>query len=93
MCFSLITIFLFLREKRCASRLDLLPWICIGLQTLEDSNSFLPFEVLMDASHGMLEHYKQKLVVAESQIQLDLSQKEQLYLVRTTDKHLLANSS
>ncbi|KAJ7389313.1 hypothetical protein OS493_032167 [Desmophyllum pertusum] len=29
-------------------------------------NAFLPFEVLMDASHGMLEHYKEKLVTTEN---------------------------
>ena len=46
---------------RCDLQLDLLPWICTRLQTLNDSKSFVPFEVLMDASHGMLEHYKERL--------------------------------
>ena len=75
---------LFYREKRCASRMDMLPWICIGLQTLEDSNSFLPFEVLMDASHGMLEHYKERLATKESENHLEWSQKGVLCLVRRT---------
>ncbi|KAJ7389306.1 hypothetical protein OS493_032159 [Desmophyllum pertusum] len=56
----------FCREKRCATKVDLLPWICKGLQSLADSNAFLPFEVLMDASHGMLEHYKEKLATTEN---------------------------
>ena len=75
--------FLFCREKRGATRLDLLPWICTGLRTLEDSKSFLPFEVVMEASHGMLEHYKERLAYTETQIQLEWSQKGVLYLVRS----------
>ena len=70
------------RDKACAIKVDLLPWICKGLQSLADSNAFLPFEVLMDASHGMLEHYKEKLATAEGVNRLLWNQKGELYLVR-----------
>ena len=55
----------FCRDERCATKVDLLPWICKGLQSLAYNNGFLPFEVLMDASHGMLKHYKEKLATSE----------------------------
>lgn len=79
---------LFCREKSGTTRLDLLPLICTGLQTLKDSNSFLPFEVVMDASHGMLEHYKERLAHTDTQIQLEWSQKGVLYLVRSAVRYL-----
>ena len=50
---------------RCDLQLDLLPWICTRLQTLNESKSFVSFEVLMDASHGLLEHYKKRLARKE----------------------------
>jgi len=71
----------FFREKRCATKVDLLPWICKGLQSLAYNNGFLPFEVLMDASHGMLEHYKGKLATTENLNRVLWSQKGALHLV------------
>ena len=53
------------RGRRCDLQLDLLPWICTRLLTLNESKSSVPFEVLMDASHGMLEHYKERLARTE----------------------------
>ena len=73
--------FLSFRERRCAIKVDLLPWICKGLQSLAYINGFLPFEVLMDASHGMLEHYKEKLTTTENLNRALWSQKGELHLV------------
>lgn len=76
----MVTVFFF-REKRCATKVDLLPWICKGLQSLAYNNGFLPFEVLMDASHGMLEHYKGKLATTENLSRVLWSQRGTLHLV------------
>lgn len=75
------TVFSFFREKRCATKVDLLPWICKELQSLAYNDGFLPFEVLMDASHGMLEHYKEKLVTSENLHKALWNHKEALHLV------------
>ena len=75
------TVFVFLREKRWATKVDLLPWICQGLQSLAYVNGFLPFEVLMDASHGMLEHYKEKLTTTDNLNKALWGQKGALHLV------------
>ena len=73
---------LFYRDKHCATRADLLPWICNGLRSLSESGAFLPFEVLMDASQGMFDHYKEKLVTEESFNRHLWSPKGKLGLVR-----------
>ena len=84
------------RGRRCDQQLDLLPWICTRLQTLNDSKSSVPFEVLMDASHGMLEHYKERLARTEVEKRMKKSEeklsKTNLFLRRlpsgTTDVDL-----
>lgn len=73
--------FALFRERRCATKVDLLPWICKGLQSLAYVNGFLPFEVLMDASHGMLAHYKEKLATTENLNKALWSPKGALHLV------------
>ena len=84
------------RGRRCDLQLDLLPWICTRLQTLNESKSSVPFEVLMDASHGMLEHYKERLARTEIEKRKKKSEeklsKTNLFLRRlpagTTDVYL-----
>ena len=52
----------------------------------------MPFEVLMDASHAMLEHYKERLAETESHNQTEWGQKGFFYLVRcffTLHQHTL----
>ncbi|KAM7440704.1 RNA-binding motif [Porites harrisoni] len=86
----------FCRGRRCDHHLDLLPWICTRLQTLNDSKSSVPFEALMDASHGMLEHYKERLARTEVEKRMKKSEeklsKTNLFLRRlpsgTTDVDL-----
>lgn len=56
----------FCRDKRCAIQMELLPWICQRLKSLAEGEAFLPFEVLMDASLGMFEHFKEKLSTQEN---------------------------
>ena len=80
---------------RCDLKLDLLPWICTRLQTLNGIKSFVPFEVLMDASHGMLEHYKKRLArseIAKRKKSEEKFSKTNLFIRRlepgTTDKSL-----
>ena len=84
------------RGRRCDLQLDLLPWICTRLQTLNESKSSVPFELLMDASHGMLEHYKERLARTEIEKRKKKSEeklsKTNLFLRRlpagTTDVYL-----
>ena len=84
------------RGRRCDLQLDLLPWICTRLQTLYESKSSVPFELLMDASHGMLEHYKERLARTEIEKRKKKSEeklsKTNLFLRRlpagTTDVYL-----
>ena len=52
----------------------------------------MPFEVLMDASHAMLEHYKERLAETDSHNQTEWGQKGFFYLVRcffTLHQHTL----
>lgn len=57
------------REKQCAKNCDLLPWICKELQTLEESESFLSFDAVMEASSGIFDLYKERLYAAEKKEQ------------------------
>ena len=63
--------------------MELLPWICQRLKSLAEGEAFLPFEVLMDASLGMFEHFKEKLSTQENINRRMWSPRGKLGLVRT----------
>lgn len=85
--------FLINRGNRCAPQLDLMPWICTGLQNLHSSNSFVTFQVLIDASNGVLAHYKERLAKAEKDLSEEKLWKTNLFITRlkpgTTDEDLI----
>lgn len=55
----------FCTDRHRVKHRDLLPLICKELRTLEVSEAFLPFEVVMKASDGMFDLYKDRLASAE----------------------------
>ena len=72
------------RDRHRDKHRDLLPLICKELRTLEVSEAFLPFEVVMKASDGMFHLYKDRLASAERDNRREWTRKG-MDLVRLVD--------